>query len=334
MSFLDAEIVVRRGAFRLNVRMQAPLDGVSVVFGPSGGGKTMLLAALAGLMRIESGRVALAGRVLEDVDAGVVTPSHRREIGLVFQDARLFPHLSVRGNLGYAVRRAANAPRLSLQEAVGYFDLAAVLDRPVGNLSGGEKNRVALARALLAAPELLLLDEPFSALDGARRAAFLTTLRDLHDRLKLPMIVVTHQIDDVAFLADHLIGLRDGAVVASGSAVDVSVSPAFQNWLSARDIGAAIPASALTLGEETRSRAVWVRADHVLLANEYPRGLSARNVWEGKVISVEAELSGARLVRVETAVGVVMARVTQDAVEDLHLAADAKVWAIVKAHAL
>ena len=167
---LEADIKLCQGRFALDARFTAP-DGITALFGPSGAGKSTLLSALAGL-KPASGRIALNGKSCEQLGP------HRRGLGLVFQDARLFPHLTVRGNLAYAHRRAP--ARLEIAEVAEFFDIANLLDRPVGNLSGGEKSRVALARALVAAPDFLLLDEPFAALDGARRRAFLQVLRTAH----------------------------------------------------------------------------------------------------------------------------------------------------------
>lgn len=317
---VDARL--RRGAFALDARFEAPLDGVTVLFGPSGAGKSLLLSAIAGLARLDAGRIVLGGR---DVSA---TPTHQRGVGLVFQDARLFPHLSVRENLAYAAQRAP-AARLGLEQAASLFDIAALLERRVRNLSGGEKARVALARALLSAPDLLLLDEPFAALDGARRQRFLTLLKTLHAQFALPMIVVTHQIEDAAYLADHVVALKAGRVIASGPMQTTATMSAFQDLLDARDIGAALPALALA----SASGGAWVRADHVLLATAQPQGLSARNVWPGEILSLHAEET-AVLVTVRTPVGVLVARVTRSAMDELALAPGLSVWAIVKAHSV
>lgn len=332
---LHADIQLRRGAFRLAAQFAAPLSGVTALFGPSGAGKSLLLSALAGLQKLDSGRIALADRVLDDVSRDIRTPAHLRGVGLVFQDARLFPHLSVRGNLDYALHRAAGLkPLLSLDEAAARFDFTALLDRPVRNLSGGERSRVALARALLSAPDLLLLDEPFAALDGARRVVFLSALRDLHETYGLPILFVTHQIDDVAALADHIVGLRDGAVVGQGALADVSTAPFVQGLLDRRDAGAAIPASAFAHTEERRSNAVWVRADHVLLASMRPQGLSARNIWEGRVRIIKPETSGSLLVQIDAPQASLFSRITPQAAADLALTEGAPVWAVIKTHSV
>ncbi|MGE3142408.1 MAG: molybdenum ABC transporter ATP-binding protein [Hyphomonadaceae bacterium] len=326
---LEAALAVRRGAFRLDAAFTAPGDGITALFGPSGAGKSLLLGALAGFERLESGRVVFDGRVLDDVGLGRRTPPHLREIGIVFQDARLFPHLSVRGNLRYAEARAPQGGgALALEEAAERFDLTALLDRRPRNLSGGEKARVALARAVLARPRLLLLDEPFAALDGVRRRVFVKALRALHEALRIPMIVVTHQIEDVAALADHVVALRAGAVVAAGPLAAATATEAFQALLDARDSGAA---AVLRAGEG----AAWVRADQVLLAASAPTGLSARHVWPARIASLAQEADGAMLAVLETEAGQALrARVTAEAAAELALAPGRPAWAIVKAHAI
>ncbi len=328
---LSADLRLTRGAFTLNAAFEAPLAGITALFGPSGAGKSLVLSTLAGLRRIESGRIALGARVLDDIAASTYVPPHQRGLGLVFQDARLFPHLTVRGNLAYATRRAPKQ-RVTLEEAAAEFDITPLLDRPIRNLSGGEKRRVALARAILSAPDLLLLDEPFAALDGARRRAFLASLRAMHEKFALPLIVVTHQIEDAAALADHLIGLNAGAVIANGPFAQTAASTPFQTLLDPHDIGAAIPRSAFQ-GASNGAASVWIRADHVLLSNREPAGLSARNIWQTPITRLIAE-EGAMLVELAAPFGPLFARVTQEAVADLALAPGQSIWSIVKAHAI
>lgn len=326
------EAVVRRGGFRLAVDLEVKADGIAVVFGPSGSGKSSLLSAIAGLHKLETGRVTLDDRVLEDVSASIRVPAHERGIGLVFQDARLFPHLTVRGNLHYAERRrpaARNAPIVI--EIARRLDMEDLLERPIRNLSGGERSRVALARAIVSAPELLLLDEPFAALDGRRRRDFLAILRELSREQGLPMIVVTHHIDDAVEMANEVIAVRGGRVIAHGTAADVMSRPEFFSLLDRRDLGARVSASAVA-GEAAEG--VWVRADSVLLASEQPRGISARHVWEGKVTSIVRENERDVLVSLATEAGYLLSRITPEALADLRLAEGVRAWAVVKAHAL
>ena len=326
------DVVVRKGAFRFAADFEVAASGVTVVFGPSGSGKSSLLSAIAGLNRLESGSLSLSGRVLEDASTGVRIPAYRRGIGLVFQDARLFPHLTVRGNLDYAEHRrpaARNAP--IVVEIARRLEFEDLLDRPVRNLSGGERSRVALARAIVSAPELLLLDEPFAALDGRRRHDFLALLRNLSNEQRLPMVVVTHNIDDAAELANDVIATHDGQVIAYGAAPDVMARAEFASLLDRRDLGARVPASAVAGGSV---EGVWVRADSVLLASERPRGISARHVWEGKVYSILQEDARGVLVSLATEAGYILSRITPEALAELQLDQGKQAWAVVKAHAL
>lgn len=325
---LDADIAVRLGAFSLRARFTAPDDGITVLFGPSGSGKSTLLSVLAGLRRADHSLITLGG-----VAVDALAP-HRRGIGLVFQDARLFPHLNVRQNLHYAWRRASQTQRLGIEEAAGFFDILPLLGRPVGNLSGGEKSRVALARALISRPRFLLLDEPFAALDGARRRVFTQVLLRMHRTYRLPMLIVTHNIDDAAALGSHLVAIRNGAVTVSGDFIAASGSPEFSQLLDARDTGLAVPAGVLRATHEDGGRAVWLRADQVLLATEQPRAISARNILAGEVRDIQMEDTNSCLVALATGVGMILSRVTLQAVEELRLAPGRPAWALVKAHAL
>ncbi|MBP9235804.1 MAG: ATP-binding cassette domain-containing protein [Hyphomonadaceae bacterium] len=333
MSLKLREAVVRRGAFRLSADFETPTDGVTVVFGPSGAGKSMLLSSIAGLHRLETGRVEFNGRVLEDAGARSRIAAHARGIGLVFQDARLFPHRTVRGNIEYAERRrpaARNAP--IVVEIARRLEIEELLNRPVRNLSGGERSRVALARAIVSAPELLLLDEPFAALDGRRRRAFLTLLRELSREQSLPMMIVTHQVDEVAEVADNVVAVTAGRVVGHGAASDVMRRAEFAALLDRRDLGARVDAGAVAGGHG--GGGVWIRADSVLLAAEEPRGISARNVWRGTIASIVREIDGAVLVSLATEAGYISARITPEALADLQLDEGATAWAVVKSHAL
>jgi molybdate transport system ATP-binding protein len=323
---LDVAMRISRGAFTLAGEFQTPANRVCALFGPSGAGKSLLLASIAGLETLDAGVIALDG-------APLIAPSWQREIGLVFQDARLFPHLDVRSNLDFAARRApAGGP--SSDEAARQTGCQHLLARAVRHLSGGERSRVALARALLAKPKLLLLDEPFAALDGVARLEFLLLLRRIHKATGLAMLIVTHQIDDVAFLADYVVALSEGRVVVSGALAPSCATPAFQSLLGARDVGVAIPAQTLTRAVDGEGAHTWLRADHVLLASEQPKGLSARNIWQGTVSSIASEASGSVAVGVETMSGFVLSRITGSARAQLGLSVGTKVWTVVKAHAL
>jgi len=333
MMALDVDIRLKHGAFQLAAKFSAPGDGVTVLFGPSGSGKTSVLSAIAGLVPSD-GHILLGGCPLGDSTAGLWLPPHRRGIGLVFQDARLFPHLTVRQNIAYAWKRAPLQRRHDVADAARFFDLQSVLDRPVGNLSGGEKSRVALARALVAAPDFLLLDEPFAALDGTRRRSFIAVLLEMQRSFRLPMLVVTHNIDDAAALASNLVALKAGQVVVQGPFGEASRDPDFAALLDARDSGAAVSGLLLHKGHEAAQRYLWLRADHIVLAMEPPKAVSARNILEGEIVSLRQEADGSRLVELKTAAGPILSRVTVEAVKELGLAEGRAAWALVKAHAL
>jgi molybdate transport system ATP-binding protein len=332
MSLLEAEVKLRQGKFLLDASFTAPTDSITALFGPSGAGKSSLLSVLAGLRRCE-GHIALNGRLCADSAAGLHVPPHRRGFGLVFQEARLFPHLTAGQNLAYA-RRRAPASRYEIGDVAAFFDIAGLLERAVGHLSGGEKNRVALARALLAAPEFLLLDEPFAALDGARRRAFIDVLLAAQRRYQTPMMVVTHSIDDAATMASHLIALKDGKVVAQGAFAAVAQQTQFQALLDRRDIGAVLSTAAFRGAKDSAGGGLWLRADHVLIAVAPPQGLSARNIMEGRIGMLRAESEGSLLVTLVTGAGPILSRVTQEAARELDLKPGEPAWAVVKAHAV
>ena len=201
----------RFGTATLDIAFDVPTPGVTALFGPSGVGKSSVLAAIAGLLRPDACRVTLDGERLADTEAGIWQPTERRRVGFVFQDARLFPHLSVAANLRYGLRRAG-AGATGFDEVVALLGLSALLARRPHTLSGGERQRVAIGRALLAQPRLLLMDEPLASLDAARKDEILPYLARLDTALRLPILYVTHALDEVAQLADSVVLLAAGRV--------------------------------------------------------------------------------------------------------------------------
>lgn len=219
---IKARFRIERRDFRLDVDLNLPGRGITALFGHSGSGKTTCLRAMAGLERAPGGHFSIGGEIWQDDIRGQFVPTHRRALGMVFQEASLFPHLSVRGNMEYGRQRAtANGQAHSLPEIADLLGIAHLLDRTPGQLSGGERQRVAIARALLTAPQILLMDEPLAALDLKRKLEILPYLERLHRELSLPIIYVSHAPDEVARLADHLVLLDEGRVVASGALNDV-----------------------------------------------------------------------------------------------------------------
>lgn len=216
-SRLHARLKLVRDDFTLDVELDLPSRGISALFGHSGSGKTSCLRCLAGLERADEAFIQVNGDVWEDSRRQVFLPPHRRPLGYVFQEASLFPHLSVHGNLTFGWRRvAANQRKVELERACQLLGIGALLERKPATLSGGEAQRVGIARALLTSPRLLLMDEPLAALDGPRKREILPYLERLHDELDIPVVYVSHAQDEVARLADHLVLLEQGKVMASG----------------------------------------------------------------------------------------------------------------------
>ena len=207
--------------FSLDVDLLLPERGITALFGPSGSGKTTILRCMAGLERSKEGFLSVADEVWQD--SRIFLPTHKRPLGLVFQEASLFPHLTVQGNLRYGMKRAGNTE--GLESMLDLLDIRALLDRAPGTLSGGERQRVAIARALLTRPRLLLMDEPLAALDMKRKLEILPYLERLHDELSIPVIYVSHSLDEVARLADHLVLIENGRVTATGPLMDILARP-------------------------------------------------------------------------------------------------------------
>ncbi len=222
------------------VRGRAGRDGL---FGRSGAGKTTIAQGVAGLLRPDAGRIVLGGEVLLDTARGICLPPHRRRLGYVFQDARLFPHMSVRQNLDYGRRLSASPPDAA--EAARIIDLlgiGALLDRRPGGLSGGERQRVALGRAILSGPRGLLMDEPLAALDEARKAEILPYIERLRDGFGLPILYVSHSVAEVARLADTVVLMEAGRVTAAGPAADLLADPGHAGAFGLRELGAVVTA--------------------------------------------------------------------------------------------
>jgi molybdate transport system ATP-binding protein len=345
----------RLAAGLLDVAFEAPGAGVTALFGPSGAGKSTVLAAIAGLLRPSSCRVTLDGTTLADTDAGVWLPPERRRIGLVFQDAMLFPHLTVAANLRYGQRRAPPGP-IGFESVVDLLGLAPLLPRRPHTLSGGERQRVAIGRALLAQPRLLLLDEPLASLDAARRAEILPFLARLRTALKLPMLHVTHALDEVARLADHLVLLRDLRILGAGPLAEMAAradlplasrddagamlslsvaghDPARRLTRLARDgFALLVPLQASPVGAVLRVR---IPAREVILARQdaaaLADALSLHNILAGTVRAVaEDTRHGASMVAIDAAGVPLLSRVTPDAVSRLGLRAGVPVLALVK----
>ncbi len=348
---LSFDLAVDYGDFRLRAERELPLAGIVGLFGASGCGKSTLLRALAGLDERVRGTIRFDGETWLDDARRERVPAHRRPVGFVFQDARLFRHLDVRGNLEFAAKRSPGP--IGIDDVGDAFDLEPLLSRNVEALSGGERQRVSLARALLTQPRLLLLDEPLAALDARRKRNILPYLETLFPRFGIPAIFVSHATDEIARLTEQTLVMDEGSIVAAGPTVNEL------NAWEARPIPALSP---LTILEATitdrleqvhltevdcagqtllvpglqsadigTSIRLFVRAADVALAVERPSGLSVRNVLEGELAALETTGNEAFVI-CRIAIGDVdlRAQLTRHAVEELALQPGMRVFALVK----
>jgi molybdate transport system ATP-binding protein len=342
----------RLGAFTLDAAF-ASTGGLTALFGRSGSGKTTIVHIIGGLLRPQRGRVVVEDRVLFDSDTGIDLPPHRRRLGYVFQEGRLFPHLTVRQNLLYGRWFTPKAERYaSLDQVVDLLGIEPLLQRQPGALSGGEKQRVAIGRALLAAPRLLLMDEPLAALDAPRKAEILPFIERLRDELKIPIIYVSHSIDEIARLATTIALVSDGKVVATGAVGDILSRLDLRPLTGRFEAGALIEAR-LVRHEERFGLSVLqhpagelrvphldlapgalvkmrIRARDVALALEPPRGLSIRNVLRGRIAEIAPTTAAQTEVRLDLAGTPLLSRVTREAIAELGLEPGRDVYALVK----
>jgi molybdate transport system ATP-binding protein len=353
MSRIEARFQSTLGAFALDAEFSVPGQGVSALFGPSGSGKTTLLRLIAGLARAP-GRLVVNGEVWQDEKDFV--PTHRRALGYVFQEASLFPHLSVRGNLEYGWKRVPAAERrIGFDDVVGWLGLAALLPQSPQQLSGGQRQRVAIGRALLSSPRLLLMDEPLSALDAASRAEILPYLERLHRELELPILYVSHALDEVARLADTLLLIDAGRITYQGPLVDgltrldlplahrdlagtvidttvVAHDPQFQlTRVARRDLALELPGLFGAPGQPLRVR---VAARDVSLALARPSQTSILNLLPAHVIELTDDAPGQVLVRLALEDTVLLARITRKSAHALNLQPGMAVVAQVKSVAV
>ena len=346
---LEVDVAWRAGGFALEAAFVSS-GPLTVLFGRSGAGKTTLVNLVAGLAAPERGRIAVGGRVLVDTARGVCVPAHRRRVGYVFQEHRLFPHLDVRRNLEYGMR-ARDAARFD--EIVALLDLGALLERRAGALSGGEGQRVAIGRALLAGPELLLMDEPLAALDASRKAEVLRYVERLRDSAAAPIVYVTHALSEVARLATDLVVLERGRVVAAGAARELlaredlvslgdddDALAALEARVAAHDDAFGLSelavegAGALFVQRVARDAGarvrVQVRARDVMLALEKPSRVSALNVLEARVAGRRERPPSAVEIALDCGAQRIFARITRKSEAELGLSAGARVFAVLK----
>ncbi|APG49096.1 molybdenum ABC transporter ATP-binding protein [Phaeobacter porticola] len=347
---LEVALTHQLGKFALDLSFSAP-EGVTVLFGRSGAGKTAVTNAVAGLLRPQTGKIQLGTRSLLDTKNGINVPSHRRRIGYIFQDARLFPHMNVRKNIIYGQRFARKSQSgASLELVIDMLGLASLLDRHPAHLSGGEKQRVAIGRALLSAPDMILADEPLASLDDARKAEILPYLEQLRDEISIPILYVTHSVAEVARLATTVVVLQDGRCVRSGPADTILADPAImpigvraagailharvrrhhRDGLSELDAGGIplfLPQVAHRPGQKVRVR---IAAHDIIMSRQRPMGLSALNIIPGKITALRSGDGPGMMVSMQTPAGVLLARVTRRSAAALDLTVGAECHAIIK----
>lgn len=357
---LRVRAVKKRDGFTLDADFAAPTPGIIALFGRSGCGKTTLVNIISGLLTPDEGRIQLDDTTLTDTRAGISIPVEYRRIGYVFQDARLFPHFSVLGNLRYGLKRSshradspANTRPIAFEEIVTMLGLSHLLHRRPHQLSGGERQRVSLGRALLSQPKLLLLDEPLASVDVARREEVLPYLEALREHLAIPMVYVSHQFEEVLRLATHVVLMDAGRVITHGSLGEVSLRPQLRTIVGSDAVGAVIdgvvtrldPSQGMAdvkvcggtlhvslLGVAVGSPVrVQLLARDIILATQKPSGLSVRNELQGVVAELIAEDHESVLVQVDIGGAIVLARITREAAQALRLQPGKQVWVLVKA---
>ena len=344
---LEVDVDHARESFRLSARFSAA-PGLTALFGRSGSGKTTLVDIVGGLIRPDRGKVAVDGQVLVDTERSLFVPKHRRRIGYVFQESRLFPHLSVRSNLLYGRWFAGDGGAAAdLASVVDLLGIGPLLERRPDSLSGGEKQRVAIGRALLAHPRLVLMDEPLASLDEARRAEILPYIERLRDEAGVPILYVSHSVAEVARLATTVVILTEGKVTAVGPVADILPladagdaggvldavvarhDEAFQLSVLTTAAGELqVPRLSAPAGAPVRA---YIRARDVMLSLRPPEEISALNVLAGKVVAITPAANGAQAdVRLDCNGANLTARLTVKSVQRLALAPGRPVYAVIK----
>ena len=353
---LEVDIEHRLGSFALDIHFRSG-PGLTALFGRSGAGKTSVVNAIAGLIAPERGRIVVDGSVLTDTEQGIHTPTHRRRVGYVFQEGRLFPHLTVRQNLLFGRWFApAAAPAGRLDNVVDLLGIGAFLDRRPGRLSGGEKQRVAIGRALLASPRLLLMDEPLASLDARRKDEILPYIERLRDQGGVPIVYVSHAVAEVTRIASTLVLISDGRVRAVGPVSEVMgraelypIAGGFEAGavlavrVAAHDADWGLTELAGAFGKLMVARLdaeigtplrVRIRARDVILAVAPPNGISALNVLSGWVEALVPIEEAAIEVQLRLGEERLLARVTRRSGATLGLLPGREIFAVIKTVAI
>jgi molybdate transport system ATP-binding protein len=351
---LDLHVVKRQGGFLVDAAFVSPDVGVTALFGRSGAGKTSVVNMAAGLVRPDEGRIVVNGRVLFDGGRGIHVPPEKRRIGYIFQDGRLFPHLTVAANLTYGMQLTPRAERrVTLDAVVELLGIGHLLGRRPARLSGGEKQRVAIGRALLTSPALLLMDEPLASLDRGRKAEVLPFLSRLVGELSVPILYVSHSLGEILNLADTMVLMDEGRVAAAGPVEALMSRPDLQRLAGGEGPGTVV-ATTVAAHEDGMSRLgfpggfLWVpkiraavgsrvrvriAARSVAIALEPPHHTSFQNVLPGRVAAVTGRPGEMADVRVEVGFPL-LARITPRALRSLDLTPGKPVYAMVKSAAV
>ena len=354
---LDVSIRRQLGEFLLDATFAVPESGLTALFGRSGSGKTSTIGAIAGLLRPDFGHVRVGDQTLFDSAARLEVPAHRRRLGYVFQESRLFPHLNVRGNLLYGFKRAPAAERRIVPDRIiELLGLETLLDRRPAQLSGGEKQRVAIGRAILAQPRILLMDEPLASLDAPRKRQVLPYIERLRDELGVAIVYVSHSLEEVVRLAQQVVVFDEGRVAAVGSPADLSQRLELRSLFGDYEAGVVLEAEVAAhdatweittlrfdgghlkvpgiqgrVGSRMRLR---VRERDLSVAIEAPRGLSIQNALEGEIAELVEQPGPFAEVKVRVGASVFVARITRESSHRLGLAPGRRVWALVKSVSL
>ncbi|MEZ9565108.1 molybdenum ABC transporter ATP-binding protein ModC [Vibrio artabrorum] len=355
MSALILRYQQQLGESFFDIDLELPSHGITAIFGRSGAGKTSLINAISGLKPPDKGVISVSGRTLFDSDSGINLPTHKRNVGYVFQESRLFPHMKVVANLKYGMKRVDKA---HFEQIVSLLSLGLLLDRYPVSLSGGERQRVAIGRALLSKPSILLMDEPLASLDLPRKREVMPFLENLSEKVQIPIIYVTHSLNEILRLANQLVIIDQGKVISSGRTEEVWASRAMQPWQSFSEQSSLFEArltehnddyalSRLTIGKST---SLWVqkvsseigtalrlqvRANDVSISLEKPNGTSIRNILPVTIKSIETHQQGTDKqsvsVELELESGCYLwATITLWALDELNLDIGQRVYAQIK----
>lgn len=343
---------VTRKDFKLDFDLALPGSGITAFFGESGAGKSTLLRAVAGLVQPSDGHIQIGDEIWQDSEKKIFIPTHKRSVGFVFQDAALFPHLSVRNNLQYGMKRIPAKKRIiSLEKAVELLGIGHLLERMPETLSGGEQQRASIARALATSPDIILMDEPLAALDMKRKSEIIPYLLRLNAELEIPILYVSHALEEVSVLADHLVLLEKGNVIASGKINDMltrlDLPLAYYDTAAAVINGQVIeedkefclstirfsggnillPSANLSMGQPVRLR---IQARDVSLTTEKPFNTSVLNAFEATIVNLSPDSNGQVLIELDAKGTHLLSRITSKSANTLKLGTGKPIYAQVK----